>query len=149
MKNKRQVKILEFIKQYPVQTQEELVTLLQNNGFVATQATVSRDIKELKLFKAINKDGLSVYTSNSDVSDNSHEKLIRVLKASFLSINIAQNIAVIKTLPATAPAVASAIDNLNANNLIGTIAGDDTIFACFSTNEDAHAFYENILNELR
>ncbi|HNZ41586.1 MAG TPA: arginine repressor, partial [Clostridia bacterium] len=84
MKNKRQVKILEFIKQYPVQTQEELVTLLHNNGFVATQATVSRDIKELKLFKAINKDGLSVYTSNSDVSDNSHEKLIRVLKASFL-----------------------------------------------------------------
>ncbi len=149
MKNKRQVKILEFIEQYPIQTQDELVSLLQKNGFEATQATVCRDIKELKLFKAVNKNGLSVYTSSSDISDNSYEKLIRVLKASFLSINIAQNFAVIKTLPATAPAVASAIDNLKANNLIGTIAGDDTIFACFSTNADSQAFYENILNELR
>jgi transcriptional regulator of arginine metabolism len=117
MKNKRQVKILEFIEQYPVQTQDELVSLLQKNGFEATQATVCRDIKELKLFKAVNKDGLSVYTSSSDISDNSHEKLIRVLKASFISINIAQNLAVIKTLPATAPAVASAIDNIKAKNL--------------------------------
>ncbi|MFA5340463.1 MAG: arginine repressor [Clostridia bacterium] len=149
MKNKRQVKILEFIEQYPIQTQDELVSLLQKNGFDATQATVCRDIKELKLFKAVNKNGLSVYTSSSDISDNSHEKLIRVLKASFISINIAQNLAVIKTLPATAPAVASAIDNLKANNLIGTIAGDDTIFACFSTNSDSQSFYEYILNELR
>ncbi|HOD93559.1 MAG TPA: arginine repressor [Clostridia bacterium] len=149
MKNKRQIKILEFIEQYPVQTQDELVSLLQKNGFDATQATVCRDIKELKLFKAVNKDGLSVYTSINDISDNSHEKLIRVLKASFLSINIAQNFAVIKTLPATAPAVASAIDNLKIKNLLGTIAGDDTIFACFSTNIDSQAFYENILNELR
>ena len=149
MKNKRQVKILEFIEQYPIQTQDELVSLLQKNGFDATQATVCRDIKELKLFKAVNINGLSVYTSSSDISDNSHEKLIRVLKASFISINIAQNLAVIKTLPATAPAVASAIDNLKANNLIGTIAGDDTIFACFSTNSDSQSFYEYILNELR
>ncbi len=149
MKNKRQVKILEFIEQYPIQTQDELVSLLQKNGFDATQATVCRDIKELKLFKAVNKNGLSVYTSSSDISDNSHDKLIRVLKASFISINIAQNLAVIKTLPATAPAVASAIDNLKANNLIGTIAGDDTIFACFSTNSDSQSFYEYILNELR
>ena len=149
MKYSRHAKILELIEKYHIETQEELAEKLKEHGMDVTQATVSRDIKELKLFKAINKDGLSVYTSNSDVSDNSHEKLIKVLKASFLSINIAQNIAVIKTLPATAPAVASAIDNLDAKNLIGTIAGDDTIFACFSANEDAQAFYENILDELR
>lgn len=149
MKNKRQVKILEFIEQYPIQTQEEMVSLLVKEGFEATQATVCRDIKELKLFKAVNKDGLSVYTTSADISDTSLEKLVRVLKASFLSINIAQNIAVIKTLPATAPAVASSIDNLKYKNLLGTIAGDDTIFACFTSNEDSQSFYEYILDELR
>lgn len=149
MKNRRQIKILEFIKQLPIQTQDELVLLLQQNGFEVTQATICRDIKELKLFKAVNREGLSVYTSSADISDNSQEKLIRVLKASFISINIAQNFAVIRTLPATASAVASAVDNSKAKNLFGTIAGDDTLFACFATNADAEAFYEYILNELR
>ena len=149
MKNKRQVKILEFIDKFPVQTQEELVSLLVKDGFEATQATVCRDIKELKLFKAVNKNGMSVYTLSNDISDNSHERLVHVLKTSFLSINIAMNMAVIKTLPATAPAVASAIDSSKSKNLLGTIAGDDTIFACFSTNEDAQEFYSYILDELR
>ena len=76
------MKILEFIEQYPIQTQEEMVSLLVKEGFEATQATVCRDIKELKLFKAVNKDGLSVYTTSADISDTSHEKLVRVLKAS-------------------------------------------------------------------
>ncbi len=149
MKNKRQLQILELIDKEAVQTQEELVNKLKLKGFSSTQATICRDIKELKLFKTVNKDGLSIYTAPSVTSDNSHEKLVRILKASFLSIKISQNIAVIKTLPATAPAVASAVDNLNYENLLGTIAGDDTIFACFQTNEDTENFQSLILDELR
>ncbi|OOO00621.1 MAG: arginine repressor [Epulopiscium sp. Nele67-Bin004] len=130
MKEQRQSKILSLIDKYEIETQEELVETLEQAGFSVTQATISRDIRELKLTKiATKKDSQKYVSLNYDVSD----KVLRVFRAGFLSMDVAQNILVIKTLPGMGNAVAAAIDALSYEEVVGTIAGDDTIFCAIRT----------------
>ncbi len=128
MKNARQMKILEIIETYPTETQEELAERLLENGIKATQATISRDIKELQLVKVARPDGKQVYASIAQRGQNYDERVHNVFRQTVTSIQRAQNLIVIRTLPAMAQGAALAIDSLDWPEIAGTIAGDDTIF---------------------
>ena len=131
MKIARHSKIIDLINQYDIETQEELAAKLQEAGFAVTQATVSRDIRELKLMKIAKPDGGSRYTVMGQRDSQNSEKYIRVLKDAFLSMEMAQNILVIKTVSGMANAAGAALDNMNYSEVVGCIAGDDTI-ACIN-----------------
>lgn len=137
MKVGRQSKIIELINNNDIETQEELADLLVEAGYNVTQATISRDIRELKLTKVSVDDGKQKYivlnTTESDLS----EKYIRVLRDGFFSADIAQNIVVVKTVSGMAMAVAAAIDALHLKGMMGCIAGDDTIMCVIKTNDEA------------
>lgn len=130
MKIARHSKILELINQYDIETQEELAARLQAAGFRVTQATVSRDIRELKLMKIAKPGGGSRYKVMTSKENSDSEKYIRVLRDAFLSMDIAQNILVIKTTSGMANAAAAALDHMEFQEIVGSLAGDDTI-ACF------------------
>lgn len=149
MKHNRHIKILSIIQDRDIQTQEELAEALINEGFNVTQATVSRDIKDLKLIKETNDQGLSSYKTGRNNSEVISERLITVLRQSYISSDTAQNILVVRTLPGMAQAAASAIDAYNFTNLLGTIAGDDTIFVALKTEEDALGLMAFLNTELR
>ncbi len=134
MKTKRQSKILEIIRNNEIYTQYELAEKLNAEGFNVTQATVSRDIKELRLIKAQGENGKQKYAAVSDNGGVS-ERLERVFKDGVISIDFAQNIIVIKTLTGMAMAVAAALDAMDNAEIMGTIAGDDTVF-CVVKNEE-------------
>ncbi len=136
MKTKRQAKILELIKTYEIETQEELSSYLIKEGYEATQATVSRDIRELKLTKISLDNGRQKYTILSDAKEQISEKLVRVFREGFLSMDMAQNILVIKTVSGMANAVCAAIDAMQIPGIVGSIAGDDTIFCAVRTVDD-------------
>ncbi|MFY9296415.1 MAG: arginine repressor [Caldicoprobacterales bacterium] len=135
MKYNRHSKILEIIEKKDIETQEELAEELRKEGIDVTQATVSRDIKELRLVKVLAPSGVYKYavidSNNVDISP----KLIRVFAESVLSIDHANNLVVIKTLAGSAQAAASAIDALNWKEIVGSIAGDDTIMVVIRENE--------------
>ena len=131
----RHSKIIDLINQYDIETQEELAAKLQEAGFAVTQATVSRDIRELKLMKIARPDGGSRYTVMGQRDSQNSEKYIRVLKDAFLSMEMAQNILVIKTVSGMANAAGAALDNMNYSEVVGCIAGDDTI-ACINRSTD-------------
>ena len=135
MKIARHSKIIDLINQYDIETQEELATKLQEAGFAVTQATVSRDIRELKLMKIAKPDGGSRYTVMGPRDSQNSEKYIRVLKDAFVSMEMAQNILVIKTVSGMANAAGAALDNMNYSEVVGCIAGDDTI-ACINRSTD-------------
>ena len=135
MKIARHSKIIDLINQYDIETQEELAAKLQEAGFAVTQATVSRDIRELKLMKIAKPDGGSRYTVMGQRDSQNSEKYIRVLKDAFLSMEMAQNILVIKTVSGMANAAGAALDNMNYSEVVGCIAGDDTI-ACINRSTD-------------
>ena len=135
MKIARHSKIIDLIIQYDIETQEELAAILQEAGFAVTQATVSRDIRELKLMKIAKPDGGSRYTVMGQRDSQNSEKYIRVLKDAFLSMEMAQNILVIKTVSGMANAAGAALDNMNYSEVVGCIAGDDTI-ACINRSTD-------------
>ena len=135
MKIARHSKIIELVNQYDIETQEELAARLNEAGFQVTQATVSRDIRELKLMKIAKPDGGSRYTVMSAQEKQDSEKFIRVLKEAFLSMDLAQNVLVIKTASGMANAAALALDHINWGEVVGCIAGDDTI-ACFTKHAD-------------
>ena len=135
MKIARHSKIIDLINQYDIETQEELAAKLQEAGFAVTQATVSRDIRELKLMKIAKPDGGSRYTVMGQRDSQNSEKYIRVLKDAFLSMEMAQNIRVIKTVSGMANAAGAALDNMNYSEVVGCIAGDDTI-ACINRSTD-------------
>ena len=135
MKIARHSKIIDLINQYDIETQEELAAKLQEAGFAVTQATVSRDIRELKLMKIARPDGGSRYTVMGQRDSKNSEKYIRVLKDAFLSMEMAQNILVIKTVSGMANAAGAALDNMNYSEVVGCIAGDDTI-ACINRSTD-------------
>jgi len=144
MKIARHSKIIELIQQYDIETQEELAARLNAAGFKVTQATVSRDIRELKLMKVARHDGGSKYTIMTAKDTPDSEKYIRVLREAFLSMDVAQNILVIKTSSGMANAAAAALDHMNLQEIVGSLAGDDTI-ACFSkTLEDTMALMNKI-----
>lgn len=146
--NARQKKILELLSSGPAQTQEEIVNYLQREGFSVTQATVSRDLQKLNLNKVSEKGKKSVYkidesSANGVLTEDIRKmpedtrRLLRVLKEGFSHADVAQNILVIKTASGMAMAVAAALDSLHFKEIVGSIAGDDTIFCVAKTGEEA------------
>lgn len=127
MKYSRHSKILEIIDQHVVETQDDLAERLRQEGMDVTQATVSRDIKELRLVKVMTDKGESRYTSITQNEGDISDKLLRVFTDAFISCDYANNIVVVKTLPGMAQAAASAVDSLRGHEIIGTIGGDDTL----------------------
>lgn len=127
MKYSRHSKILELIEKYQIETQEELAEKLKEHGMDVTQATVSRDIKELRLIKVMVDDEHYRYAPISQSEGTITNRLLTIFTESFVSCDYANNIVVIKTLPGMAQASASAVDALKWSDIIGTIAGDDTI----------------------
>ena len=128
MRATRQNAILALVSEYEIQTQEELSEKLRKMGYEVTQATVSRDIKELRLVKVRNDSGIVCYRADSQTESSDVEQRLRsILKHSMVSLDSAENDVVIKTLPGVAQAAAAAIDAMHWNEIVGSIAGDDTI----------------------
>lgn len=144
MKTNRQSKIIEIIQKNEVETQDELSALLEKDGFRVTQATVSRDIRELKLTKIPTAGGRQKYAVITDAPENLSKKYERVLREGFLSMDIAQNILVIKTVSGMASAVCAAIDAMKMREIVGSIAGDDTIMCAIRTVDDTYAVMKKI-----
>lgn len=139
MKTKRQTKMLELIKKHDIETQEELSDYLQKEGYQVTQATVSRDIRELKLTKVAMSNGLQKYAALTEANEDLSEKYTRVFRDAFVSMDMAQNILVIKTVSGMAMAVAAAIDAMHLHEIVGCIAGDDTIMCAVRSVDDTIA----------
>ncbi len=144
MKIKRQTKIIELITKNDVETQEELAELLNTAGYNVTQATISRDIRELKLTKVSSEKGKQKYIVLQKQEAGLSEKFVRVLRDGFVSMDRAQNIMVIKTVSGMAMAVAAALDALHINGIVGCIAGDDTIMCAIRTVEDTIEVMEKV-----
>lgn len=150
MKEQRQSKILSLIQKNEIGTQEDLAMSLENEGFHVTQATVSRDIRELKLTKVAVKSGGQKYVALANVEQQVSEKVIRVFRDAFVSIDYAGNTIVIRTLIGMGNAVAAAVDAFNIQEIIGTLAGDDTIFCLVKHEDHIEAVinqFKNILND--
>lgn len=135
MKYSRHSKILEIIENEEIETQEDLASSLRECGFNVTQATVSRDIKELRLIKVLTKSGRYKYATIKQHENTITERFIKIFKDSVVSIDNAENIIVIKTLIGAANAAAAALDALDIKDAVGTIAGDDTIFVLMRTTD--------------
>ena len=148
MKEKRQEAILELVKKYEIETQEELVEKLNKSGFAVTQATISRDIRELKLTK-IQRGAKQVYAALTENRYSNSNKYIDILKHSFVSMDMAQNILVIKTASGTAMALATALDSLHWDEIVGTIAGDDTVMCAIRTVEDTKKLMKRLEDILK
>ncbi len=149
MKNKRQNAILKIIAAKEIQTQNGLIEALREAGINSTQATLSRDIKELQLIKELTPDGRYHYVvGQKQEMQNYASRLKSIFKESVTSFVCAQNIVVIKTLPGLASAACSAIDSMNIKNLAGSIAGDDTAFLAMSDSAAAQQFCKDIENML-
>ena len=136
MKVNRHAKIIELINKYHIETQEELAEYLNREGFKVTQATVSRDIRDLKLTKIPSENGKQVYALHQESGNGMSEKYIRVLREGYLSMDMAQNILVIKTVAGMASAVCAALDAMKWNEIVGSIAGDDTIMCAIRSVDD-------------
>lgn len=137
MKNKRQEKIISLITRYEIETQEELIGMLYKEGFQVTQATVSRDIRELKLTKVLSGRGSYRYTVPSSNENVPAIKFNRALINSIISVEYAVNNIVIKTYPGLATAVATGLDSIDSNDILGCVAGDDTIIMVVRTELSA------------
>ncbi len=137
MKNARQTAILSIIEQYDVETQEELAGRLKEMGIVVTQATVSRDIKELRLLKVLSGSGGYKYATADKAEHGLSERFVRMFRDSVLSINFAGNIVVVKTLAGSANAAAEAIDSMHLPEVLGTMAGDNTILVIVQNETEA------------
>lgn len=149
MKNNRQAKILEIISSQDIETQSQLMEALQQHGIRSTQATLSRDIKQLRLVKEQSPDGTYRYSAAArDEKFGSGERLRTIFRESVVSFDMAQNLVVIKTLPGLANAAGSAIDSMDIEGLVGTLAGDDTLFLAMRTIGDAETFCEEIQSML-
>ena len=136
MKIQRHAKIVELINQYDIDTQEELARQLKEAGFRVTQATVSRDIRELRLTKIAVDGGKQKYVVMNTQSSELDEKYLRILRDGFVSMDMAKNILVIRTVSGMAMAVAAAMDALNWKEIAGCIAGDDTIMCAIRSVDD-------------
>ena len=149
MKSQRQAKITEIISNRNVETQEQLLELLREAGFRSTQATISRDIKELRIVKELTSLGTYRYTSSTDeVGGTFSSKLNTIFRECITNFDYAQNIIVIHTLPGLASAAASTIDAMNMSVVLGTIAGDDTVLLVMRDINAAAAFCGEIRNLL-
>ncbi len=145
MKKGRQAEIIKIIERQNVETQQELARILIDEGFDVTQATVSRDIKALKLSKVPAGNGHQKYVLLRHDEKHLSAKYVNVLKEGFISMDMAQNILVIKTVSGMAMAVAAAVDNLKYPEIVGSIAGDDTIMVAIRTVEDTKSIMKQIM----
>ena len=144
MKKNRHAKIVELIEKYDLETQEELAEKLRQGGYDVTQATVSRDIRELKLSKVPLGDGRQKYVLLREAHGEMGDKYIRVLQEGMSSMGMAQSLLIVKTVPGMAMAVAAALDAMHMKEIVGTIAGDDTIMLAVRSAEDAEIVREKI-----
>ena len=144
MKVNRHVKIVELVSKYDIETQEELADRLREEGFQITQATVSRDIRDLKLTKVPTDDGRQKYVVLKATENALRDKYVRIMKDGFVSMDMAMNILVIKTVSGMAMAVGAAIDEMRWTEVVGCIAGDDTIMCAVRTMEDTAVVMEKI-----
>ena len=145
MKVNRHAKIVELINKYQIETQDELAEYLNEAGFKVTQATVSRDIRDLKLTKVPAENGRQKYAVLQSAQNGMTEKYVRILRDGFSSMDMAQNILVLKTVSGMAMAVGAAIDNLSVEGIMGCIAGDDTLFLAIKDGQQA----EHIIGEIK
>lgn len=136
MKTERQNRILDLIVKKEIGTQEELMEELNKAGYSVTQATVSRDIREMKLTKVALSDGKLRYVAYRETEDDLTEKYRRIFRDGFLSMDNAQNILVIRTVSGMAMAVAAALDHMELHEIVGSIAGDDTIMCAIRSVDD-------------
>lgn len=149
MKSKRQAKILEIISNRNIETQEQLLLELQKEGFRGTQATISRDIKELRIVKELTSLGTYRYaTSTNEVSGSFSSRLNTIFRECVISFDYAQNIIVVRTLPGLASAAGSAIDAMNLSTVVGSLAGDDTVIVIMRDTNAAATFCGEIKNLL-
>lgn len=139
MKKKRQAEILSIIRESPIENQDMLIKALSERGYSVTQATVSRDINELNLEKNINEDGINCYAKVSDSS-----RFGNIFQQSVIKVNYAMNIVCLKCHSGLANAACAAFDGMNPNYVIGTIAGDDTVFILMRTENDARELCEKL-----
>ncbi len=146
MKYSRKAKILEIIEAEPIETQEELCEKLRELDFEVTQATVSRDMKELKLVKAIGENGKYRYAAATNDFNQISEKMLAVFAHAFVSADYADHLAVIKTLPGMAQAVATTVDSLKNPGILGSIGGDDTVLIICRTEQYAKEVAETFKN---
>lgn len=144
MKSDRQKAIIEIISEHEVETQQQLADYLTEKGYTCTQATLSRDIRELRLVKIHNKVGKNIYSVHTTSHFNNEDKLKTILKESTLSFALAQNIIVVKTIPGLASAAAAAFDSMDVDSLVGTLAGDDTLFLAMKDMPSAQAFLDEM-----
>ena len=143
MKVDRHSKIVELIGKYQIETQEELASYLKEAGYHVTQATVSRDIRELKLTKVQRENGRQCYAVMQTQKDFS-EKYLRILRDCFVSMDMAQNILVVKTVSGMAGAAAEALDVIGFHEMVGCIAGDNTIMCAMCTVDDTIIFMDKL-----
>lgn len=144
MKTERQAKILEIIGSAEIETQEQLLNELKNRGVGCTQATISRDIKELRLSKEMSGEGYRYSASRRELAGDLSDRLTKIFRESVTSFDYSGNIIVIKTLPALASAACSAIDGMNIPYVVGTLAGDDTAFILMRDNASAIEFVSEV-----
>lgn len=145
MKSKRHLKILEIIKNNHIATQEELAEKLENDGIEVTQATVSRDIKKLGLIKVPTGFGGYRYSQPMEKTQTDINNWVKRMFVDFVvNIDHSENLIVIKTMPGTAQGLASAIDNLGWDDILGTVAGDDTIFLAIRSKEATEIIFQRL-----
>lgn len=145
MKKRRKAKILEIINNFEIETQEELQSKLRDAGFEVTQATISRDIRELRLVKEQSESGRYIYsTGKKNYNDNMAGRFISIFSESIISVDYALNTVCVKCFSGTANAACAAIDSMQWSGVVGTIAGDDTIFVLCKTEEFAKNFTLNL-----
>ncbi len=149
MKSSRQLAILEIIRNADIETQEDLADRLRNRGFQVTQATVSRDIKELRLLKVLSGTGLYKYATADKAGDGVSERFIRMFSESVLGISYAYNQIVVKTLSGSANMAAEAIDSMNWPEIMGTLAGDNTFLLLIRSVEEVPSVLERMNSMLR
>lgn len=143
MKYSRHSKIIEIIENQDIETQDDLANHLRSAGYKVTQATVSRDIKEMRLIKVLTKDGKYKYASIKEKEGAVNDRFLKIFKNSVISVDSAGHMIVIKTLVGSASAAAVAIDAFNLSDIVGTIAGDDTIFMVIKNEEKVKAILDH------
>lgn len=148
MKKRRQAKILEIISSNDVETQEQLQSMLLSSGYEVTQATISRDIKELRLVKELSSNGRYVYSTGQKNNDSITKRTGGIFNESIIRIDYAINTVVIKCFTGMANAACATIDSMNLDEIVGTIAGDDTIFILCRSEETAKIFTSKLRNIL-
>lgn len=144
MKTVRQVAILDIIEKQEIETQEELASALNARGIRVTQATVSRDIKELRLLKVLTSSGKYKYATGDQADNNLTDRFIRMLAESLLSVSSANNLIVVKTLSGSANVAAEALDSMHWPEVLGTLAGDNTVLLIIRSNEETLAVTSRI-----